>query len=164
MLGRKGQSAFTLVELMVASSLSVIVVAMVLTILVKNAGTWRDGLARVRISEQSRIARERILHGINGRFGLRNAGRSELVVGSDEILFYDAGSSSAIILVLKPGLPPAWLDESGSNLVVRGGVFVEDVVIETDENILNIDLQLALMSDGKKYSQPQRMRVYLINE
>ncbi len=161
---KSGQSAFTLVELMIASSLSVIVVVMVLTVLVQNAGTWRGGLARARVSEQGRMVRERILHGINGRFGLRHATRSQLVLGADEILFYDVGANNPIILDLKPGRPPAWLDASGSNLVVRGGLFVEDVSLAMNANTLVIDLKLGFMSDGRKYIQPQNMRVYLVNE
>ena len=160
----RDRSAFTLVELLVATTLSLLVVSMVLTILVRNSGVWRDGLARAHISEQSRLARERILHGINGKFGLRNAMRSQLVCGTDEILFQDAGASNAIILVLRRDQPPAWLDESGSNLVVRGGVLVEDVALSMEMNMLNIDLVLAFLSNGKAYYQPQQIRVYLLNE
>jgi len=68
-------AAFTLTEMLIASALSLMVTAMVLTLLVKNLELWRDGMARLQLSEQSRLVRERVLHGLNGRFGLNHARR-----------------------------------------------------------------------------------------
>lgn len=157
-------TGFTLTEVLVASALSIMVVAMVLTLLVKNLEIWRDGMARMQLSEHGRIVRERVLHGINGQFGLRHAQRSELICAADQVLFNDVASTNAMILIFASNQPPAWLDYKGTNRLVKSGTFVEKVVLSNDENILDIDLTLAVISKGKKYSQPQQIRVYLLNE
>jgi len=157
-------TGFTLTELLIASALSIMVVAMVLTLLVKNLEIWRDGMARLQLSEHSRIVRERVLHGINGQFGLRHARRSQLVCAKDQVLFNDVSSSNAMILVLASNQPPTWLDSTGTNNIVRGSTFVDSIDLSTNGNILNIDLTLAVTSKGKKYTQPQQIRVYMLNE
>ena len=159
----KHQAAFTLTELLVASALSVMVVAMVLTLLVKNLEIWRDSMARLQLSEHSRIIRERVLHGINGQFGLRHARRSQLAYATDQILFNDVTSSNVMILILASNQPAAWLDYTGTNSI-RDGTIVDKIALSTNGNILNIDLTLAIISKGKKYSQPQQIRVYMLNE
>ena len=156
-------SAFTLTEVLVASALSVLVVAMVLTLLVKNLEVWRDSMARLQLSEHSRIIRERVLHGINGQFGLRHARRSQLAYTTDQILFNDVTSSNVMILILASNQPAAWLDYTGTNSI-RNGTVVDKIALSTNGNILNIDLTLAIISKGKKYSQPQQIRVYMLNE
>ena len=159
----KHQAAFTLTEVLIASALSVIVVTMVLTLLVKNLEVWRDSMARLQLSEHSRIIRERVLHGINGQFGLRHARRSQLAYATDQILFNDVTSSNVMILILASNQPAAWLDYTGTNSI-RNGTFVDKIALSTNGNILNIDLTLAIISKGKKYSQPQQIRVYMLNE
>ena len=62
------------------------------------------------------------------------------------------------------GQPASYQDYTGTNSIVRGGTFVESVSFSTNGNIFNIDLTLAVSSRGKTYSQPQRIRVYLLNE
>ena len=159
----KHQAAFTLTEVLVASALSVIVVTMSLTLLVKNLEIWRDSMARLQLSEHSRIIRERVLHGINGQFGLRHARRSQLAYTTDQILFNDVTSSNVMILILASNQPAAWLDYTGTNSI-RNGTVVDKIALSTNGNILNIDLTLAIISKGKKYSQPQQIRVYMLNE
>ena len=159
----KHQAAFTLTEVLVASALSVIVVTMVLTLLVKNLEVWHDSMARLQLSEHSRIIRERVLHGINGQFGLRHARRSQLAYTTDQILFNDVTSSNVMILILASNQPAAWLDYTGTNSI-RNGTVVDKIALSTNGNILNIDLTLAIISKGKKYSQPQQIRVYMLNE
>ena len=159
----KHQAAFTLTEVLVASALSVMVVTMVLTLLVKNLEVWRDSMARLQLSEHSRIIRERVLHGINGQFGLRHARRSQLAYATDQILFNDVTSSNVMILILASNQPAAWLDYTGTNSI-RDGTIVDKIALSTNGNILNIDLTLAIISKGKKYSQPQQIRVYMLNE
>ncbi len=158
------QSAFTLIEALVASALSVGVVAMVLVLLVKNLESMRDDLARLQLSEHSRLVRERVLHGLNGRYGLRHARRAQLVCSADEVLFNDPGATNALLLIFSSNQPPAYLDSTGTNRLIGGGAFVDSVALAVQTNILNIELTLALNSRGKKYSQPQQIRVYLLNE
>lgn len=160
----KQNTGFTMTEVLVASGLSVLVAAMVMTVLVKNLEIWRDGMARLHLSEQSRIVRERILHGLNGQYGLRHARRSQLVIASGQVLFSDVASSNPVILVLATNQPPFYEDYTGTNTIVRGGAYVESFAVSSNGSILNIDLTLAVAGKGKTYSQPQQIRVYLLNE
>lgn len=155
-------AAFTLMELMVASALSVLVTAFVLTALVKSLGLWRDGLERMRLSQQSRIMRERVLHGLNGQYGLRHAQRATLNWVSNDISFNDAGS--ALTISWHSNLPAVFMDDAGSYPIVRGGAFVDKVAIAATGNIISIDLVLAVTNGPKKNAQPQQIRAYLLNE
>lgn len=160
----KYNRGFTLTEMMIAAALSVMVATMVLTLLVKNMGAWREGMARLELSEQSRFVRERVLHGMDGKYGLRHALRSGLVFTEHEILFSDVAGTNPIILTFEPGRPPVWTSAAGTNAIARAGIFVEDVEIARVGNILNIDLTLALIQQDRTYAQPQRIRAYLLND
>ena len=157
-------AAFTLTEMLIASALSLMVTAMVLTLLVKNLELWRDGMARLQLSEQSRLVRERVLHGLNGRFGLRHARRSQITVAADRVVFYDVTASNAFALRWPAGQPPVCLDQAGTQWLARGGAVVESAAIAAAGNILNIDFSLALDAGRRRLTQPQQIRVYLLNE
>lgn len=156
--------AFTLTEMLIASALSVLVFAMVLTLLLVSLSLWREGMARHQLSADSRIVRERILHGIDGQFGLRHAQRSLITVTSDQIDFYDVASSNEFSLLWPSNRPPAYVDRSGTQPLIRSGSVVDSIAIAITNDILNIDLTLAITNAGKKYTQPQQLRVYLLNE
>lgn len=162
--GKLNSAAFTLTEVMVASALGVAVAAMAMAILSANIGLWRAGMARRGISEDSRIVRERVLRGIDGQFGLRHARRSQITIASNRVGFYDAGSSNGLVLLWPSNRPPAYVYRSGTQQLTRGGAFVDSFAVAATGNILNIDLTLAVTNRAGKYAQPQRIRVYLLNE
>jgi len=157
-------TGFTLSEVLVAAALSTLVMAMFLTLLVKSIGLWRDGLTRLQLSEHSRVTRERILHGINGQFGLRHAGRAQLIYTSNQISFSDVSASNALTLFLNANQSATYLDAAGQHRLIQGRTFVDQVSITNNGNILNIALTLAMTNGWKKYTQPQQIRVYMLNE
>ena len=159
-----GAGGFTLAEALVASALSVIVMAIFLSLSVKSMELWRDGLARLQLSETSRVVRERALHGLNGLYGLRQAGRARLVYGSNWVDFSDAFSSNALLLSFNPGQPPVCVEGAAGYRLGRGPVAVERAAVTNEGNVLQIDLELALTSGRIRRAQPQRIRVYLLNE
>lgn len=159
-------AAFTLSEVLVASALSGMVLVIFLTLLLKSLGVWRDGMAHLQLSEQSRVARERVLHGINGQFGLRHASRAQLSYTTNQINFSEisAATTDAFALFLNTDQPVVYSDAGGQYRLVQNLTFVDRVSIVTNGNILNIDLTLALTNGWKKYTQPQQIRVYLLND
>jgi len=161
---RAGAVGFTLAEVLVASALSVIVMAIFLSLSVKSLELWRDGLARLQLSETSRVVRERALHGLNGLYGLRQAGRARLVYGSNYVDFSDAFSSNAFLLSFNPGQPPVCVEGADGYRLGRGQVAVERAAITNEGNVLQIDLAIALANGRVRRVQPQRIRVYLLNE
>ena len=159
-------AAFTLTELLVATALSGLVLVIFLTALVKTLGIWRDGMAHLQLSENSRITRERVLHGINGQFGLRHASRSQLSYTTNLITFSEVSTNTTntFTLMLKTNQPAAYSNAAGQCRLIQSGPFVDQVSIATNKNILNIDLTLAVTNGWKKYTQPQEIRVYLLNQ
>jgi len=157
-------AAFSLTEVLVAATLSGLVMAMILTLLIKNLGFWREGVARLRLSESSRNVRETILHGINGTAGLRPARRSRLTWTSDSINLQDVASSNWLTLLWVSNRPPVWVDQAGTHPLSRYGVFVDRIAIGATGNMLSIHLTLALTNGNQKLAQTQEIRVYLLNE
>ncbi len=162
--GLHNAAGFTLTEVLVASALSAVLMAMVMTLLVRNSGLWRDSMTRLQLSENSRVVRERVLHGMNGSLGLRQARRSQIVLSTNQVSFYDVASSNLLTLLLVPGQPPAYSDQDGTYLLIRSGAFVESAGMAITGNVLTIDLTLAITNRGKKFTQPQQIRGYLFNE
>ena len=159
-------AAFTLSEVLVAAALSSLILTMFLTLLVKTLEIWRDGMAHLQLSEHSRITRERILHGINGQFGLRHASRTQVIYSTNQITFSEVtpNNTNAFALLLNVNQPAAYSEAGGQYRLIQHRMFVDQVSITNDENILNIDLTLAMTNGWKKYTQPQQIRVYLLNE
>ena len=159
-------AAFTLSEVLVAAALSSLILTMFLTLLVKTLEIWRDGMAHLQLSEHSRITRERILHGINGQFGLRHASRTQVIYSTNQITFSEVtpNNTNAFALLLNVNQPAAYSEAGGQYRLIQHRTFVDQVRITNDENILNIDLTLAMTNGWQKYTQPQQIRVYLLNE
>jgi hypothetical protein len=159
-------AAFTLSEVLVAAALSSLVLAMFLTLLVKSLGIWRDGMARLHLSEHSRITRERILHGLDGQFGLRHASRARVIYSTNQITFSEinTNATNTFNLLLAANQPVAYSNTVGQYRLIRSDTFVDQVSIITNGHILSIDLTLAITNGLKKYTQPQQIRVYMLNE
>lgn len=159
-------AAFTLNEVLVAAALSSLVLVMFLTMLVKSMGLWRESVARLQLSEHSRIARERVLHGLDGQFGLRHASRALTIYSTNQVVFSEtyALASNTFTLLWPAGQPAAYSNAAGQRRLVPGGTYVERVSITNAGNSVKIDLALALTNGGRKYTQPQQIRVYLLNE
>ena len=159
-------AAFTLSEVLVATALSGLILAMFLTLLVKTLGVWRDGMAHLQLSEHSRITRERILHGINGQFGLRHASRAQVIYYTNQIAFSEVSATvtNAFTLLFNANQPVAYSNAAGQHSLIQSRTFVDQVNITTNGYFVNIDLIMAMTNGWKKYTQSQQIRVYLLNE
>ena len=73
---------FTLVEIMIALTISVVILGAVITILIQTLWIWRDGTSWMYLTEQTRLVREKMLRGLDGKYGLRQASASNYSVSS----------------------------------------------------------------------------------
>ncbi len=153
-------------ELLVATAISLLVMGMVMTVFVGTLGVWRDGMAHLQLSQQSRLVREKILRGIDGQYGLRQASRSSVDAVSNGIVFQDSASTN-IFAILMPTNQAVqlWDIALGRQLAGSPGVVVSRYsAVHTNARTLVLDLVLSVESGGKEYTEPQRISVDMLNE
>ena len=83
-------NGFTLAELLVASSISVLVVISVVALFAMTNRTWREASANVVLQSNGRLILNQLTSGSHGRYGLREANFKTITVGNggNSILFY----------------------------------------------------------------------------
>lgn len=74
-LFRLGRGGFTIPELLIASGLSVTVMAVAMTIFITLFGNWRSIQRRMEADSDVNIALSRMVYGMDNRLGLRSASR-----------------------------------------------------------------------------------------
>ena len=79
----KRNSGFTLAEVLVASSISVLVAASLLTVFMMGRRTWSEASAQVTLQSNARLILNQIARGSRGMFGLREANYSSITVEED---------------------------------------------------------------------------------
>lgn len=161
----KRNQAFTLTEVMVAASVTTLVLALVSALLIGMLRTWNTNSATQDLSVQSRLLRERLLYGIQGQFGLRHAARGSIVYATNSLQFQDSESSNRFTVTLQTNQPVRIQDADGSNVFTTpAGVRLKSSTVTWASNLLTMDLTLSL-SDGRKvWTQSQQIRAYLLND
>lgn len=78
--------SMTLVEMMFAVIVASMVFAMLFSMLSRPLGLWHKAMAQWHLTQQGRMLRERMLRGIEYKYGLREAQRSSVMIqpGSTE--------------------------------------------------------------------------------
>lgn len=161
----KVAQGFTMPELLVAAAISLLVLVMVLTVFIGTLGMWRDGMARLLLSQQSRLVREKMLRGIDSQYGLRSASWTSLSGISNGLAFQD-GVSTNVFAILMPTnqAVEVWNAARTRRLAGSPGVVVSYArITQPDPRKIVIDLTLSATTGGKTYSQPQRISVYMLN-
>ncbi len=79
----KRNSGFTLAEILVAISISLLVTASILTVVMMSNRTWRESSASVTLQSNGRLILNQIARGSHGMYGLREANYNTLAVGDD---------------------------------------------------------------------------------
>ncbi len=181
---RRGKTAgFTLVEVMVATFISMIVFFAMSTILVKGFSLWRDGASRWYLTQRARVARVRLLN-FSYNAGSGMLASSNIVVGTDgswvtvnytpqdsttPLCLYggSAGSSKKNPYFYRPDNPKRyWFLEfakkkSSTKPPVRTTEFQASV--DTTNEVLTVSYNLHYENGGREYVQPQTITAYLIN-
>ena len=78
----KRNSGFTLAEVLLASSISVIAAIAILTVFMMANRTWSEASANVTLQSNGRLILNQIARGGHGRYGLREANYSTLTIES----------------------------------------------------------------------------------
>lgn len=146
---------FTLAELLVASSISILVVISVVALFAMTNRTWREASANVVLQSNGRLILNQLASGSHGRFGLREANFNTIEIenGGNSILFYvDKLSNPTYIETDDTGCRyyldnnRIWYDPDTSiegdeyPLVLNGKV--ENIVFTKNSNYLDIELTM----------------------
>ncbi len=86
---KKNNSGFTLVEVMVASLISMIILGGVVVLFLTSLDTWTVGGADIRLERCAGLMIEKVIRGVGGKYGLREADQTSIVVdlGGTRITF-----------------------------------------------------------------------------
>jgi len=76
----RNNSGFTLAELLIASSIAVLVSISILSVFAMTNRTWREASANVVLQSNGRLILNQIAAGSHGRFGLREANYGTIAV------------------------------------------------------------------------------------
>lgn len=182
---RKKRAGFTLVELMLAVSLSVMVFAALGLLLNKSFSLWKESTAHWRLTQYARISRERILCGITNfpAGGVTNL--PGLLAASNVVVKTDAGwtvieyrhiAESGTVYQIR-GWPGAAKDKNleirrGSTAWAYGlgrGIQAPNVKVDmfsatASNHVVTIIYRLQLPTAGKTLYQWQTITTSLLNE
>lgn len=160
-LDRK-QAGFTLVEILLATIVSVMVFSAMGMVLTKSFSLWKDATARWQLSQYARISRERILHGgfADPRGGLLSATNVSVVENSVTYRTVE-GSGSTQLTVVSNSLQLA----QGSNWVNAAQSVGADSLSSVESvNLLQIIYGLSFSAAGQTFTQSNTITAFLINK
>ncbi len=171
------KQGFTMVEVLMACSVGVIVLGVMMILLVQSLRIWRDGSAMMQLTFQSRMARERVLRGLDGRNGLRQASSRSFAItpggGSlDRLLFrVDPGDWPTA----DPGDDYAYtLDTDAERRLRVDGPFLtvplykpgfrtEVVALSSSGRTVHARIEVTLQTGGRSYTNRQIIQTFLCN-
>lgn len=173
---KKLKAGFTLAEMMVSLSIGLVVLGTTASLLVQIYWSWRDGIAMWYLSQEARVARERIVRGIEGSYGVRE--------GSFDTVTIQAGASTQVKrldfddetikcrIQTNPGLGAsqralAGGTGNGTPLPLLNSSLSDDKLLFTLDSvnrILTTDLTLSFQWGGKTYVHTQQIAIYMVND
>lgn len=182
---RNQRAGFTLVEILLSVSISVMVFFAMGMLLTKCFSLWKDATANWRLAQYARISRERILCGVtyNASGGVTNL--TGLLSATNAIIASDSGWSSVTYgRIGEPGVVytvRGWpLEADDKHVQLRRDVAtwvyaqssgstepdtrIDSFVAAFTNNILTVSYRLRLSAAGKTFTQPHTIQTYLINK
>ncbi len=173
---------FTMIEFIIASVASVLLITTVLAILLFPYHAWGDSVAKFYLDHRFRIVRERILRGIEGKYGLRSAslnsihifpGRSTRVewidfdVDDNDIPTEDQTNDDVtcrVIVTPGLGLSARTIPRSGRpESLLRPKITVQKFEVTRNDRIITVVLALSTSWGGKTFTREQYFNVYIRN-
>lgn len=177
---------FTLVEVLMATVISVAVFSAMGVLLVKTLRLWGEGAGQFHLASQARSARARILSGGMGPgTGLLSLSEIEQLQinpqwctmryktpGYDEKFWIqgsvndDAPANKSVFIKSSKGGGQSWLMMVG---VKRGSHNIPDVLTSSFDiaqtgRVLRVSYNLRMDFGGRTYEHPQVLQAYLINQ
>jgi hypothetical protein len=181
---QKNRAGFTLVELLLAVSLSVMVFFAMGTLLTKCFSLWKDATAHWRLAQVARISRERILcgvtnfvsGGVTNLTGILSASNAVITLDSGwSVIGYGRADEPSVLYQIR-GWPGEGDDK---NIQLRRGVAswvygqssgaaepdikIDSFTSSISNNIVTITYRLRLSAAGKTFTQPHTIYTSLIN-
>jgi len=173
--GKRGvgvSAGFTLIEVMIALSVSVLVLGGTAMVMVQMVRLWRDATAQWELAQQARVARERVLRGLDGCYGIREADTNTWCA-NNQIWFHAEngmpGGQQCVVYVnssdeLKSytfsGDPPKMLNREGVKTEVAG----IPAVFSLSNGVITCTFSNTYALMGKTYSHIQVVTTRIINE
>ena len=143
--GRLGRGGFTLTEVLIASAISLVIVAGMIGFFVSTFSYWHEVNLRMDADSDVNIALSRMVYGMGDRFGLRaaSAGSVQIVSGTGGgwTVNYNTGgnqpqtnsftySAANKTLVFNPGSQIAGRDVAAGQAVLDGAVLHVSLRVE----------------------------------
>ena len=183
-MNKKTRSGFTLPEVLLAVTLSVMVFAALGTLLSRSFSIWYDGMAQWKLATHARVTRIRLLDGGFGKgTGLLSSTNHTIhTSGGYRYVQYNPVKSGQIYKCF--GWTPTitsedvWLQNEDSAIPVEWaygqnvkdwGAEAPDVKVNgfsvelSEDNVLEMSYTLRSTAAGKTFEQPQTIRVVLLN-
>jgi len=161
----KNRKAFTLTEVMIAAAITTLVLASVSALFIGMLRTWNSYSATLNLSIQSRLLRERMLHGIQGEFGLRHAERGSIIYATNSLQFQDSETSNHFTIIFQTNQPLRIQNAAGSNVFsTPTDILLNSSAVTWISNVLVMDLVLSIDNGRRIWTQSQQIRTYLLND
>lgn len=175
---------FTLVEVMLAVSISVMVFFAMGMVLSKCFSLWKDATANWRLAQYARISRERILCGVTNYVAGGATNQTGLLSASNAVITLSAGWSIIEYSRLdEPGVAyqiRGWSDTADDkNIQIRRGaadwvygqssgsaqpeIKVDSFTAAASNDIVIISYRLRTSIAGRTFTQPQTISAWLVN-
>lgn len=178
---KTNRAGFTLIEVLLAVSLSVMVFAAMGMLLNRCFSLWKDATANWRLAQYARISRERILSGgfTNPATGLLSATNAIIVpYGSWDYVEYrtvsDVGAVQQVYGWTGLAEQDLWLKRDSVWAYGQGvasypanaapAVKVDSFIATVSNDIVNISYRLRFSAAGKVFTQPHTISAWLVNK
>jgi len=181
--GRRTHRRFTMVELVFATVTTTLLSATILAVLLLPYRAWGEAVANFYLDHRIRIVRERILRGIDGKYGLRAAslGSIEIQPGETtqvEWVDFDIDDNDTptpddpnddvtcrVLVTPGQGLAARTLPGSGQpQSMLRPTIKVDKFTVTQDNRKLTVVLALSTKWAGKTYTREQSFDVHIRND
>ena len=180
---RRISRRFTLVELLIATTATMLLMTTVLAVLLFPYRAWGATVANFYLDHRIRIVRERILRGIEGKYGLRAASLSSIEIQPGETTQVewvdfdvddndtptpdDTNDDVTCRVVVTPGLGLAARTLPGSGKpesMLRPTMKVSKFEVTQEDREITVVLALSTEWGGKTYTREQSFHVHIRND
>ncbi|NOY82097.1 MAG: hypothetical protein GXP31_13960 [Kiritimatiellaeota bacterium] len=172
-----------MVEFIIASVASVLILTTVLAILLFPYRAWGEAVANFYLDHRIRIVRERILRGIDGKYGLRAASLSSIEIQPGETtqvewIDFDIDDNDiptedqtnddvTCRVIVTPGLGLSVRTTPGSGQpksLLRPKIKVSKFQVTQNDRKITVVLALSTSWGGKTFTREQNFDVYIRND
>ena len=174
---RRQRSGFTLVEILIAMSVSVIVLGAMMILLVQSFRIWRDGTSWMYLTVQSRLAREKVLRGLDGQYGLRQASAKNVAVTqgsgstSDRMTFSvdpnewptASMADDRVYTVEMDADKKLWAQGLSPLRLLRPDITTQVLDLSSSNQTVRAEIVVTVRNGGRSYTNRQVMQTFLFN-